>query len=223
MEAAHLGAALARQDDAMLTDAIGALSTAPKLPDLSQVLDDDGKVRDGLTGDLETAHAWLAAAVRVRAGLPEIAQSLAIPTWRYGHEPSMPFATGYAKFFQNSLREEALVQQARAGIVYARGGGGTIREIFEDLEENYYAKDPTVFTPMVFFDADGYWEKTAPSGEGIALDQTVKQIVRMAHSKKGSAEPYLEKLLFTTNYDEIVRCMEEHAPDARQIMMHMVA
>jgi hypothetical protein len=51
----------------------------------------------------------------------------------------MPFATHYAKYYQNSIREEALVNNSRAGIIYGRGGGGTMREVFQDVERNYYA------------------------------------------------------------------------------------
>lgn len=61
----------------------------------------------------------------------------------------------YAKYFQNSIREEALVAKARTGIIYARGGGGTLREIFQDVEENYYEEETSKFTPMIFFDPVG--------------------------------------------------------------------
>jgi predicted Rossmann-fold nucleotide-binding protein len=224
MEAAHLGAAVARQDDAILDNAIAALAETAALPDLSQVLDEHGEVRAGAAEVLTKAHGWLAAAVAVRDGLPAIAESLAIPTWRYGQEPTMPFATAYAKYFQNSIREEALVQQARAGIVYARGGGGTIREIFEDLEDNFYAPDVAHFTPMIFFDHDRYWQQTADATHhGIKLDQTITDIVRVAHAKPGPIAPYLNKLLFSTEHDVILACLSEHAPKAHQTMMRMVA
>ena len=45
----------------------------------------------------------------------------------------MPFATHYGKYFQNSIREEALVSNSRAGIIYGQGGGGTLREVFQDV------------------------------------------------------------------------------------------
>jgi hypothetical protein len=64
---------------------------------------------------------------------PWAGESLAIPTWEYGNEPVMPFATAYAAYLQNSIREASLVRECFAGIVYARGGGGTIREIFQDV------------------------------------------------------------------------------------------
>jgi len=46
---------------------------------------------------------------------------------------TMPFATHYAKYYQNGLREEAF-NNSRTGIIYAQGGGGTMREVFQDVE-----------------------------------------------------------------------------------------
>ena len=53
----------------------------------------------------------------------DVPASLAIPTWLYGAEPTMPFATHYGKYFQNSIREEALISNSRAGIIYGQGAG----------------------------------------------------------------------------------------------------
>ena len=55
----------------------------------------------------------------------ENSQSLGIPTWLYGHEPSNIFATHIAKFFYNSLREDGLVTIADGGIIFAEGNAGT--------------------------------------------------------------------------------------------------
>jgi hypothetical protein len=66
------------------------------------------------------------------------------------------------------IREEALIMQACAGMIYACGGG-TVREIFEDGEQNFYAKSTADFTPMIFFDADGFWERDAEfDARGVA-------------------------------------------------------
>jgi hypothetical protein len=43
-------------------------------------------------------------------GQPTHAPSLGVPTFHYGHEPSNRFATWVAKFFQNSLRENDLLE-----------------------------------------------------------------------------------------------------------------
>jgi len=98
----------------------------------------------------------------------------------------MPFATHYAKYFQNSLREEALVNNSRVGIIYGQGGGGTMREVFQDVERNYYVSAPDDFTPMVFFDKQGYWRNAATHDHantvktfGIKLDDAIPTLVKL--------------------------------------------
>src|SRR5260370_38022412 len=67
-------------------------------------------------------------------------ESPALPTWYYGHEPTTPFATHIAKYFQNSIREDGLIALAVHGIVSASGRAGTLQEIFQDTVRNYYRK-----------------------------------------------------------------------------------
>src|SRR5216684_4906041 len=106
---------------------------------------------------------------------------------RCGAEPTMPFATHYGKYFQNSIREEALVSNSRAGIIYGQGGGGTLREVFQDVELNFYAKEPKDFTPMIFFSGDGFWQREAVIHNqqvveaGIHIDTAVHNILNDAH------------------------------------------
>lgn len=52
--------------------------------------------------------------------------SIGIPTWRYGKEPSNGFATRHAKFFSSALRLDALVAVASGGIIFTPGGAGKI-------------------------------------------------------------------------------------------------
>jgi hypothetical protein len=76
--------------------------------------------------DQEGLHAWYRYAAELRAELDSSpGTSLAISTWQYGREPVMPFATAYACYFQNSIRESQLVRESRAGMIYGKGGGGT--------------------------------------------------------------------------------------------------
>jgi hypothetical protein len=105
--------------------------------------------------------------------------------------------------------------------MYAQGGGGTLREVFEDLEENYYARDAVQFTPMIFFDPDRYWEKDAEfdsngkmKTRGIKIDDAIKNIIRFARAGKGDAEACLKKVQFTTNVDQILGILHQHAPIA---------
>lgn len=94
-------------------------------------------------------------AVLAKFGEPSHLGSLAVPTWRYGHEPSNRFATYYAKYFSNAIREDALIDIARGGILYFPGSAGTRQEIFQAACFNHYAGADKV-VPMVFFDAE-FW------------------------------------------------------------------
>lgn len=214
MEAAHFGAACADVDDELFNAALAVLQSVPELPRLGEIVDKDGQVV-GSDEDLEKARDWLLAAVNARAMLPSnIGASLAIPTWLYGQEPVMPFATAYAKYFHNSIREEALVTHAKCGIVYAQGGGGTLREIFQDVEQNYYTTNVEYFTPMIFFDPDGYWERDA-SGDapGIDLDDALRRTFVRSHGDR--AQPFLRKVIFTTDMDRIITELRAQADVSR--------
>jgi hypothetical protein len=116
MEAAHLGALYAHGSDAELEAAILSIAGVPSLPNLNDIVTGSGEIAQGRDDDLDKARRWMNAALEVKERAPkQQGASLAIPTWLYGQEPTMPFATGYAKYFQNSIREEALITQSRAG------------------------------------------------------------------------------------------------------------
>jgi predicted Rossmann-fold nucleotide-binding protein len=157
MEATHLGASLASYDDAALDRAVAVLKTQPVVPALGNIIGATGAVDDGLVAQ---AHGWFKPAYEVAGSLAGRDHSLAIPTWHYGHEPTTPFATHIAKYFQNSIREDGLLALARQGIVYAEGKAGTIQEIFQDGAQNYYQ---TVghFSPMVLLGME-YWTAIYP-------------------------------------------------------------
>ncbi len=95
--------------------------------------------------------------------------SVGIPTWLYGHEPATPFATEHAKYFENSIREEGLLTLAIYGAIYAPGSSGTLQEIFEDANQNFYVPPNEGMSPMVFLDIDGYWTAQFPGHPGAAL------------------------------------------------------
>ena len=186
MEAAHVGVAFSSKDtpDDALGKAIAMLGAVPKAPELDDLFAEDWTIRPGKLNAIELARDWLKVALDVRAMAPAILPvSLAIPTWLYGAEPTMPFATHYAKYFQNSLREEALVNNSRAGIIYGRGGGGTLREVFQDVERNFYAKKLADVTPMIFLDGDDFWRTSPIMGEvgatrpGINLQPAIREIL----------------------------------------------
>jgi predicted Rossmann-fold nucleotide-binding protein len=105
--------------------------------------------------------AWLRTALAVRERHPDLAESLGIPTWHYGHEPPNVFASAIAKYFGNPDREAILLQVCDAGIVFLEGAGGTVQEIFQDACENYYADESSV-APMVLVGRT-YWTETLPA------------------------------------------------------------
>lgn len=158
MEAGHLGAALARAGDADLDAAVRELSNRPAVPALAAIVDSAGNVDPKLAAE---AHAWFRPAYEIAAAIREPGPSLAFPTWHYGHEPTTPFAAQTAKYFQNSIREDGLLALARQGIIYFEGRAGTLQEIFQDSNQNYY-RSFGCFSPMVLVGA-AYWTETMPA------------------------------------------------------------
>lgn len=227
MEAAHLGATFSEATDEALDQALAAITRVPRLPPLNDVVTNTGDIAPGKEAALDDARKWLNAALDVKDMAPQQQRpSLAIPTWLYGNEPTIPFATHYAKYFQNSIREESLITQSRAGIVYAQGGGGTIREIFEDAEQNYYAPTAADFTPMIFFDPNGFWEHDAEfdaggvTRRGVKVDELITRMFR--YGRKDSATT-LKKVLFTTDFSVINQILRAHAPVAQQNLTFSLA
>jgi predicted Rossmann-fold nucleotide-binding protein len=229
MEAGHFGAWFANASDGAYEAGLAEIGTVPRIPNFDGLLDDAGVMVPGKEPVVEQAHDWLMAALRARDLVDaDPGESVAIATWLYGAEPTMPFATAYAKYFQNSIREEALVHGASAGIVYARGGGGTIREIFQDVEQNYYARSVAEFTPMIFVDPDGYWSRDATfengdlehgkvQTKGLKLDEQMRKIFALSLNEAMRPE-CLAKVRFTTDFDEIVAILRAHMPAATHFM-----
>ena len=137
MEAANLGAYLAGASAADVEWVLTTLAAAPKYTDAG----------------------FQEAALTILERFPEGTESLAIPTWFYGHEPSNLFATYIAKYFSNSIREDTLLAIALYGIVYAPGSAGTTQEIFMDATQNHYVTFDYV-SPMVFLGRHRYTEET---------------------------------------------------------------
>jgi predicted Rossmann-fold nucleotide-binding protein len=157
MEASHLGASLAAGADPDLENALALLKIQPVVPALGDIVNSRGMVNPALVAQ---AHAWFKPAYEISASTCSPGQSLAFPTWYYGHEPTTPFATHIAKYFQNSIRENGLLAVARQGIIYFEGKAGTIQEIFQDGTQNYY-KTFDYFSPMVLFGIR-YWTTKYP-------------------------------------------------------------
>jgi len=137
MEAANLGAYLADRSVADRDDAVAALADAPPPED-----------RTG----------YMRAADDIRERFSPGCESLAIPTWVIAGEPISQFASHIAKYFSNSIREDGMLAVARAGIVFAPGGAGTMQEIFQDAAQNAYRAFGR--SPMAFLDTHHYCVET---------------------------------------------------------------
>lgn len=174
MEAANLGAYLSNYSEEALEEAVATLSAQPHYTN---------------------AH-YFDRAYAVRETYPDGAESLAVPTWFYGHEPSNLFASHIAKYFANSIREDGLLTIAHHGVMYAPGSAGTIQEIFMDAAQNHYATLGTI-SPMVFFGAD-YWTDQEP--------------VYPLLQKLAAGHPYADLLTITDDIEAAVQFIEMHEP-----------
>ncbi len=163
MEAANLGAYLAKEPFETVEWAIGELAKAPKYTD---------------EGYIETAQ-------KVLEKIPYGTENLAIPTWFYGHEPSNLFATAIAKYFSNSLREDGLLAICLHGIVFAQGSAGTRQEIFQDATQNHYGTFD-YFSPMVFLDEHFYKEENRiyPLLQFLSKDKIYGQMLHITDEPK---------------------------------------
>ena len=141
MEATHLGAWMAGRSDEEVNEAVDMLMPSPTFKD----------------------KGWLSRSFEVMERFPLQTEyrSLAIPTWYYGHEPTAPFATDIAKYFDNSVREDGIVTIAKGGIVYTPGSAGTMQEIFQDAVQNHY-ETLGYASPMIFMGKD-YFTNCLPA------------------------------------------------------------
>ncbi len=168
MEATHLGAWMAGRTEKELADALSILAVAPTFSD----------------------EGWLSSAYRVIAQYPQRQYaSLGIPTWLYGHEPSTPFATHIAKFFQNSIREDNILTLPYGGIIYTPGSAGTMQEVFQDAVQNHYLSFG-FSSPMIFIGKD-FWTREMP------LYPLLEQMMETGHYKN-------LLLSLTDDIDEVV-------------------
>ena len=139
MEATHLGAWMAGFTPSDVDDALAMLTSAPSFRDAG----------------------WLCTAFNVIDKYPQQEYvSLGIPTWLYGHEPSTPFATHIAKYFENSLREDHILTLAFGGTIYAPGSAGTLQEIFQEAVQNHYLSYGFA-SPMIFLGKQ-FWTEEIP-------------------------------------------------------------
>jgi predicted Rossmann-fold nucleotide-binding protein len=201
MEATHLGALLQNEPDAALHKAIKNLKAMRALPEhAGDVISPAGRIDDKIVREL---HEWIMPAFTLSKAVKKPGDSLAVPTWYYGHEPTTPLAMNIGKYFQNSLREDGLITFAAHGIVFAPGKAGTLQEIFQDGVRNYYRKVKNPFSPMVFYNKT-YWTRKLP-----AADLLKKLFTR---NKRGP--DYRKYVLVTSDEQEAIDFLVSKAPPA---------
>ncbi len=204
MEATHLGALLHGEPDDTLDEAIELLATSATLPhNAAGVIRGDGTVDFDIVRAL---HEWSSPAHWLVGQLEQVGESLAVPTWHYGHEPVTPLASHAAKYFQNSVREDVLLYLAAQGIVFAPGRAGTLQEVFQDAAQNYYPSEGAGFAPMVFYDVDGFWTQSLP------VRPLLKELFRLGGEEK--AEAFRNNVLFSADIEAIVQFLKERSPSA---------
>ncbi len=175
MEAANLGAYLSQYSANVLNSAIDYLCIAPKYTD----------------------SKFIQTAKDILEKHPNGTESLAIPTWFYGHEPSNLFATQIAKYFSNSIREDTLLAISLYGVIYAQGSAGTTQEIFMDATQNHYGTFG-YYSPMVFMGRKRY-----------EIDTLIYPLLRqLAYSKK-----YYDMLFLTDLPSEVVGFIKNNPPE----------
>jgi len=207
MEATHLGATLRGKTDADVKHALAHLAACPELPASSKMIRTDGTVDEDIIRQL---HAWIVPAYELAMEVRDPGQSLAVPTWHYGHEPFTPLATHVAKYFQNSIREDGLLAIATHGIVYMPGSAGTLQEVFQDAAQNFYHSFGDVFSPMVFFDFDGFWSHKLPIKpllRALFVDNNTKP--RYADRKTD----FENRVCFTDDVAEAIDFLDRHELD----------
>jgi len=174
MEATNLGAYFAGRTVDELNDAIAILGKVPHYAD----------------------QGFHQQAFDVIEKYPDGADSLAIPTWFYGHEPSNLFATHIAKYFSNSIREDTLLGISLYGLVCAPGSAGTTQEIFMDAAQNHYGTF-NYYSPMVFLGRKRY-----------EVDTLIYPLLRqLAYGRE-----YFDLLHITDEPTDILDFLQKHPP-----------
>lgn len=182
MEAANLGAYLATADDDSIDKSIAILSKTPNYAK------PDGTEDPGYIG-------------RAREVIEQYAngaESLAIPTWFYGHEPVNLFASHIGKYFSNSIREDGLLAISMFGVVFAPGSAATTEEVFMDAAQNHYATF-NYYSPMVFL------------GEGHYLQSQVYSCL----AQQAVGHPYAQMITISDNPKKLVEFIKKHPPMAQ--------
>lgn len=204
MEAGNLGAYLANFDSPDVVDAtLEILAQAPTY---------SGGKAEGTPEYLTGIREFLRVGWEAREALasPEFAarfgrrgdpgQSLAIPTWFYGHEPTNLFCDNVAKYFSNGIREDILLAISRGGVVFAPGSAGTLQEVFMDLAQNHYATFVDR-SPMVFLGSERFHD--------------VYDLIRGFVQRRDMEEAYGDLIAMFDDEHDVVAFLKDNPPRRR--------
>jgi predicted Rossmann-fold nucleotide-binding protein len=172
MEATNLGAACPAAD--LLDPAITRLAAVPSFRP---------SIQDWARGAIDLRSSLLAEWPGLR---PDGNRSLAVPTWFYGHEPPNVFNTGIAKFFSNPLREDLLLGRAQAGVVVLPGAAGTVQELFQQVNQLYYADVHEQVPPLVLIGVE-FWTTTVPVWpllQQLAVDRSLAGALHLVETTR---------------------------------------
>ncbi|QBF26740.1 hypothetical protein EXN22_13920 [Pseudomonas tructae] len=229
MEAAHLGSLFAGQGEKALTDSINRLEKeAPSLPkNMGSVLTQDKNTRTWFINEeyAEELAVWMMPAWRIaqerKAQLKPENQSLAVPTWHYGHEPLTPLATHIAKYFLNSIREDVLLALASSGIIYSEGRAGTLQEVFQDASQIYYRQEGEPVTSMVFFDS-AFWTEPEQPDKKVHLPVCDLLFQLFVGGGKMTKEDFARYIRKTDTPEEAVKIITDNAPPVERVISNLV-
>ncbi|MEN2786184.1 hypothetical protein ACFOKI_07240 [Sphingomonas qilianensis] len=233
MEATHLGALFANADDAEMATAIDRLAAEQAaLPKgMDEVLTQDDKSKQWVIDEEKAVGLakWMEPARLIaneRRSLLKIEnESLAVPTWHYGHEPFTPLATHVAKYFLNSIREDVLLALASSGIIYSEGRAGTLQEVFQDTAQNYYRKKNIPITSMVFYDTK-FWSSPAdPVAENppkVHLPVCDLLYRLFVDGEKMTKLEFDQFIRFTDDPGEVVKIIIDNTPPLENVVQALV-
>jgi hypothetical protein len=139
---------------------------------------------------------------------PAKSKNVGIPTWFYGHEPPNIFSTHIAKYFENSVREEGLLAVALGGIIFAEGNGGTVQEIFQDANQNYYRTYAKVKSPMILFGVDYWAPPDMVRHNPVDKRKKLYPVLEKLAVEKG----FSDYLLITDDTAAILKFIKDHPP-----------
>ena len=159
MEAVHLGVWFAGRKDRELINALALLASE---------------------SDSKPPKYYLPAKL-IKKRYPRVMETanLSILTFIYGTTHANHFASAYATYFNNAIREETLITSAKDGVIFLPGGYGTLLELFIALEYNSDEIRTRANRPLILYNSK-FWKRTLGPDllKKIRLTDNIEDIVQ---------------------------------------------